>query len=821
MSELLEIEFNRERLNAVRECRTNIVPFVGAGISCGCGLFSWKELLNALAQNYMSDEEIKYWNTQDCIAFADELVNKSSNESILLRRIQELFDKREIKLTTIPRIILQCFSPLIVTTNYDNVLELASVKSQRGSIQPILPCLQSQLNDAIQLNEYKLLKIHGSIEEASSMVFSSKQYNEAYSKDGIAHKYLSAIYMGKRILFLGCSLEDDLTAKLLKECRSDHAHLLHYAIVPIENNMSIFRKKNTLYDSLGILPIYYPAGDYDAVEKIMNYLSAGEAFTSLVEMLFKNVDIYSHETREKNEILLSIVSRCFIDTADKYAYIYDIQIKKTKPEEILHPLITRAMYQRFSIYELIVSSFVEFLELGCVDQTEAADYFKEQLSSYMLEESDITDYLEKHVFSKCFPEDIKEHFLTYNLTNSEIETVGMQLTEKLQYKSGMKFDDEIAYYLDIAKSFVNNVMTRLKSDILAPLLRNMGVMCIFFRAFEDSCTYSSACIRLIENSPSPDVGCQAFLASVYNNLAMAEGYRKNRFEHALKANAKDLQIKEKNNLRDLNWIRSKDFHATILKEINPFKAFPEYKECYEIKKERFLSDKSNECVILSLATTVFNIGLLAKDIGDIDSAYKLIKAANEIRFKYLSPYNKDYCSSINVLSELEIMLGLKVSSYSIQNAVEKRIDLPSQFSNTLPHSWYVCALYFYNKEKYSDAIEYIGKMRLSSKEYGTFFDLRQDIRGDILLIKSRAGLGFVDEASDILLRDEKRLIDEYGDNSYYLIELYRMYQRFVGSEKASKHNYLVNLYHDEEQHVMEELKECADNITQEIRSFLE
>ena len=58
LSELLDFQSNRSRLEEIRRNRRNIVPFVGAGISKSCGLYTWKELLHALAVDYMSVDEM-------------------------------------------------------------------------------------------------------------------------------------------------------------------------------------------------------------------------------------------------------------------------------------------------------------------------------------------------------------------------------------------------------------------------------------------------------------------------------------------------------------------------------------------------------------------------------------------------------------------------------------------------------------------------------------------------------------------------------------------------------------------------------------------
>lgn len=156
LSELIKYENNEVRLNTIKNHKRNIVPFIGAGVSCGCGLLTWYELLEELAKDYFSQQEIKKLRELAAIEFVDEIVKKAGNISAIAHRISEIFASREINISDVPYILLEEFSPLIVTTNYDDIIEQASTKVPRGKIAALLPCLRGQFSSAIQLNEYKL-----------------------------------------------------------------------------------------------------------------------------------------------------------------------------------------------------------------------------------------------------------------------------------------------------------------------------------------------------------------------------------------------------------------------------------------------------------------------------------------------------------------------------------------------------------------------------------------------------------------------------------------------------------------------------------------
>lgn len=61
LSELIDFQANRDRLDEIKTNRRNIVPFVGTGVSKGCGLFTWSELLHKLAIDYLTTDQISLW----------------------------------------------------------------------------------------------------------------------------------------------------------------------------------------------------------------------------------------------------------------------------------------------------------------------------------------------------------------------------------------------------------------------------------------------------------------------------------------------------------------------------------------------------------------------------------------------------------------------------------------------------------------------------------------------------------------------------------------------------------------------------------------
>ena len=153
--ELIHYKENYNKLNNIRNQRENIIPFVGAGVSIECGLYSWIDMLDIIAKDYFTVNEIKQMhNSGDCFAYADRIVEVTGNQHMIMQKIGEVFQNAKTSLTDTPYILTSSFSNLIVTTNYDTILEEASRQNINASpLKPLLPCLKGQMDAAIQNND--------------------------------------------------------------------------------------------------------------------------------------------------------------------------------------------------------------------------------------------------------------------------------------------------------------------------------------------------------------------------------------------------------------------------------------------------------------------------------------------------------------------------------------------------------------------------------------------------------------------------------------------------------------------------------------------
>ena len=94
LSELLQLRQNKNRLDYLCEHRDAIVPFIGAGVSKACGLYTWREILEILSSEFLPKTQRKNFSkSSDNIGFAEAIINASGNSNIIMNRIAEIINE--------------------------------------------------------------------------------------------------------------------------------------------------------------------------------------------------------------------------------------------------------------------------------------------------------------------------------------------------------------------------------------------------------------------------------------------------------------------------------------------------------------------------------------------------------------------------------------------------------------------------------------------------------------------------------------------------------------------------------------------------------
>jgi len=808
LSELLNYKNNKNRLNFIKQYRKEIIPFVGAGISKGCGLYTWRELLDQLAENYFTKQEIKeFQSINDNLKYADEIVKVIGNTHLAMKLIREIFENAKINLSPSAFILVSNFSDLIITTNYDYILEMASKQNVAiEPLKPLLPCLKGQVDEAIQINDRCLLKLHGSLEETTSFIITSSQYDEFYgvSENDRQHKpipqFLQKIFPGKKLLFVGCSMEEDRPLEILKECIELHERVSHYAILPYFNDEEKNIKRNRYLSSIGIEPIYYPEGDYDAVEKLLCYLAEQHNFFEYIDcIVFKKINsVYKKNELEKTA---NVLKHAFYKTAAQFPELldeYNTNILKYK--EKLESLYTNFQSDD-TLYSILINAFNTYVDCNIVDNIDKLKQtFNNIFSYFILKEKDVESLVNQNWnVRKIFNNIATDHIENLNyLSKDELNNFADEVLQNLQYRSGMSLENK-RYYYNVGKKIEESVGEKIDQKLRTRLLNSIGVFARYYKLYEESVFYLNKAIDLTKNNIGCDKEEKVFLSKCYNNISITLS-NLGRYPEAMNYSKLDLEMKEKYCEDKRLYALSLDFFATLLKSFSPFESGKYYLQSATIKEMYIDLDNINpdeqKAYKISWATTLFNIGLLLKDIQEFELSYKYISCANKIRFGIMDTHNELYCNALNVQAELELVLNNNIV-YQLIDIIKNKENLPHGFSKIKGHTWYVCALYYYMQNDYEAALNYI-------KDSIIYLENEKDIKDEQQLWRSLLlqgqihrnlklmGKGYsyrdADDIFNEVICDMKSIL---GDDSYFLLIPYQL--KYENSCKKSDLDIIENI----------------------------
>jgi SIR2-like domain len=174
------------------------------------------------------------------------------------------------------------FDSSVITTNFDRVLERAYENDAKAFVEKVTGRGQAgAFFRAIPAGDCYLLKLHGNLDNPAERVLEKGEYDAAYGNDGNIHfecplpRLLKRLFSSYSFLFLGCSLSADRTIQtFMRVAQLEGPDNLphHYALLPCPTDSS---RKSSIDQRLAdahIAPLWYPEGEHDHVEQILDLL---------------------------------------------------------------------------------------------------------------------------------------------------------------------------------------------------------------------------------------------------------------------------------------------------------------------------------------------------------------------------------------------------------------------------------------------------------------------------------------------------------------------------------------------------------------------
>lgn len=176
----------------------SLVPFVGAGVSKGCGLPDWAQLVAPMRDAVGAKTDV------DGLDVAQWFSDQESREEL------ERYVRHKLSVPSVPsashRQLANVAAPVICTTNYDTLIEKAIEDAEGVPPEVIIEDAHIGLID--EARRTTVVKLHGCLTLPDTIVLTRDDYEAYAERHRAMTAYLQALLATRTFLFAGFSLTD-------------------------------------------------------------------------------------------------------------------------------------------------------------------------------------------------------------------------------------------------------------------------------------------------------------------------------------------------------------------------------------------------------------------------------------------------------------------------------------------------------------------------------------------------------------------------------------------------------------------------------------
>jgi len=266
----------------------NLVPLLGAGISRQAkrsAFPNWRELLDflierALARKYIKKPEGKEMSRLldkgNYLMVAEQLrYNLPTDEYTSL--LKEAFNPAGAQPTEVHEAIFRLNAPLILTTNYDLLIEDAYAKVYGKTANVYTYRGASEVQQSLQIRQLTdrpiIFKLHGSIDEPSSIILTEQDYRKLIYQEQGYRTVLSAVFVTHVVLMIGFSFSDRELTLMLETLRVSlkSQSSPDYIFLPEDTAGEVESRRFREDFGVEVIP-FKPTKGYPEVLQLINFL---------------------------------------------------------------------------------------------------------------------------------------------------------------------------------------------------------------------------------------------------------------------------------------------------------------------------------------------------------------------------------------------------------------------------------------------------------------------------------------------------------------------------------------------------------------------
>ena len=297
------VESNQENFNFfIRLMRRNVViPFIGAGFSKNFQYPLWEEFLGKQADIHHLEDVKKAKDNREyekAATLLEQHLGRGMEYTLMQTFGDHIYKAASYdgQLEYLPKI----FRNLIITTNFDEVIEMLYAKVNSEHIETVTPRTLQDVklsHKRIACGEPTLIKLHGSV-ASREFILTEQAYNDVYGRYALDLRlplpsFLRDVLLSRIILFIGCSLMDDRTLRVIEQSQIDGS--ISFALLELpektenkaapwkptlikeetgqEVEVQEFAERKDFLNAHNIVPIWFPYQQYDALKIFLSEIS--------------------------------------------------------------------------------------------------------------------------------------------------------------------------------------------------------------------------------------------------------------------------------------------------------------------------------------------------------------------------------------------------------------------------------------------------------------------------------------------------------------------------------------------------------------------
>ncbi|WP_162601062.1 SIR2 family protein [Paraburkholderia sp. C35] len=264
---------------------TGLIPFLGAGISMAFGYKNWGDLLLNATPPALKRKMAGLLERGKYEEAAESLLKRFGPDGfqdiVATAAGDHVLANSEFRSGTVSLLPLLGGGPAI-TTNFDRVLEKGFAVNGAPFEAVISGPRPDQIVDALHSNEHALIKLHGDWQDRVGRTFTKSDYDANYglpdarNKRELLESVERLLFSSRSLLFIGASLAEDRTVKMLKKVHAEYAAIRHFAIVPVPDKKKELAVREAHFGECGVVPLWYQPtktkGHGDCIEELLQQI---------------------------------------------------------------------------------------------------------------------------------------------------------------------------------------------------------------------------------------------------------------------------------------------------------------------------------------------------------------------------------------------------------------------------------------------------------------------------------------------------------------------------------------------------------------------